>query len=189
MKSAIEWISVAKGIGIFLVVVGHFHPEGSPAYWTHINRIIYQFHMPLFFLLSGYLYVHGKYAYWEMLASKVKRLGYPFVSIAAIFFLIKWMAGNWFSLQHAITVDSLIVLLTNPAQSYMPLLWFVHALFLMFILYPLLRLKLGNWVIMICFLGINVFWGSDFPVIGRMVAYMPFFVAGVMLREQTLPMQ
>lgn len=39
-------ISVIKGIGIFLVVLGH---TGMP-----LTKHIYLFHMALFFLLSGY---------------------------------------------------------------------------------------------------------------------------------------
>jgi fucose 4-O-acetylase-like acetyltransferase len=60
-QDSLEWILIAKGIGIFLVVVGHFYPETSPDYWTQIKKVIYSFHMPLFFILSGYLYTHDKY--------------------------------------------------------------------------------------------------------------------------------
>lgn len=37
-------IDIAKGIGIFLVVLGHFTVFASPLY-----HYIYLFHMPLFF--------------------------------------------------------------------------------------------------------------------------------------------
>ena len=42
-------IDVTKGIGIILVVLGHI----GIAFWGHI---IYQFHMALFFMLSGYCF-------------------------------------------------------------------------------------------------------------------------------------
>lgn len=48
-KMKLEWILIAKGIGTFLVVAGHFWPVDSPSYWTEVRRIIYTFHMPLFF--------------------------------------------------------------------------------------------------------------------------------------------
>lgn len=41
-------IDIAKGIGIFLVVLGHFAVFASPLY-----HYIYLFHMPLFFFISG----------------------------------------------------------------------------------------------------------------------------------------
>lgn len=43
------WIDMARGIGIILVFLGH--STGNPLIW-----LIYGFHMPLFFILSGYLY-------------------------------------------------------------------------------------------------------------------------------------
>lgn len=45
----LEWIDVARGIGIIAVVIGHV--------WTHggLRDAMYSFHMPLFFLLSGLL--------------------------------------------------------------------------------------------------------------------------------------
>jgi len=93
-RDPFEWMLIAKGIGIILVVVGHFYPETSPTYWSEIRKIIYSFHMPLFFILSGYLYSHGKYSYSNLIKTKAKRLLYPFASIAGAFFLIKYVAGR-----------------------------------------------------------------------------------------------
>ncbi len=66
-KMKLEWILIAKGIGTFLVVAGHFWPVDSPSYWTEVRRIIYTFHRPLFFFLSGWLYLRwvGKSGHWE----------------------------------------------------------------------------------------------------------------------------
>ena len=51
MNQRIEFIDIAKGIGILLVIIGHVEhlPSG-------IRSIIYSFHMPLFFILSGYFF-------------------------------------------------------------------------------------------------------------------------------------
>jgi len=43
----IEWLDIAKGVAIFLVVLGH--SGESP-----IKGYVYAFHMPLFFMLAGY---------------------------------------------------------------------------------------------------------------------------------------
>ncbi len=48
MKKRIEYIDIAKAIGIVLVIIGHIVPSDSEC-----KRIIYSFHMPLFFLISG----------------------------------------------------------------------------------------------------------------------------------------
>ena len=50
-----KYIDVLKGIGIFLVVFGHV---------THILELreyIWNFHMPLFFFISGFLFNSSKY--------------------------------------------------------------------------------------------------------------------------------
>lgn len=45
----LEWIDVARGIGIIAVVAGHVWTRGP------LRDAVYSFHMPLFFLLSGFL--------------------------------------------------------------------------------------------------------------------------------------
>ena len=50
MNKRIQWIDLCKAIGIYLVVLGHFLPVGTP-----LKIIIYSFHVPLFFILSGFL--------------------------------------------------------------------------------------------------------------------------------------
>lgn len=47
----IEYIDVAKGVAILLVVVGHVSSLPAP-----IKSSLYSFHMPLFFLLSGFFF-------------------------------------------------------------------------------------------------------------------------------------
>ncbi|MCP6134099.1 acyltransferase family protein, partial [Klebsiella pneumoniae] len=58
------WVDNAKAIGIILVVMGHvnrgLHSSGiyiSERLFTLLDSIIYTFHMPLFFFLSGLFFV------------------------------------------------------------------------------------------------------------------------------------
>lgn len=68
MKNRISYIDIAKGIGIFLVIWGHIILSG-PAY-----NIIYAFHMPLFFFLSGFVFSKNKYHnIKEFFISKIKK--------------------------------------------------------------------------------------------------------------------
>ena len=53
-------LDAAKGVGIILVVIGHAWRGldsagmiGNPNLFRIIDTLIYNFHMPLFFLLSG----------------------------------------------------------------------------------------------------------------------------------------
>ncbi|MDI1295578.1 MAG: acyltransferase family protein, partial [bacterium] len=43
----LDWVDVARGIGILAVVIGHVWTRGG------VRDAVYSFHMPLFFLLSG----------------------------------------------------------------------------------------------------------------------------------------
>ena len=66
-----------KGVGILLVILGHCMLFENP-----INRIIYSFHMPLFFILSGYVYnIKYKDLQKEFIFKKLKMLLYYFIKI------------------------------------------------------------------------------------------------------------
>ena len=56
----IGWIDAARGVGIILVVIGHTLRGLETANllsfssdYGHIDEVIYLFHMPLMFILSG----------------------------------------------------------------------------------------------------------------------------------------
>ena len=68
----IEWLDVAKGIGIFFVTFAHLCPN------FQIETHIYSFHMFFFFLLSGFLYKHPDNPN-EFAKKRVKSLLAPFL--------------------------------------------------------------------------------------------------------------
>ena len=80
LKERDKSIDIAKGIGIFLMVMGH----------TTSNRIvlqwIYSFHMPLFFFLSGIFHSQGE-SYIYFFKKKVKTLLIPYFFFSIILFL------------------------------------------------------------------------------------------------------
>ena len=83
-----SWADYAKGIGILLVVYGHvargLHNAGvsvSEKTYLLIDSIIYSFHMPLFFFLSGIFFVgsFNSRGATKLVLSKVDTIFYPFV--------------------------------------------------------------------------------------------------------------
>lgn len=79
-----NYISVAKAIGIILMVVGH---SGCPII---IHNFIYMFHMPLFFFCSGLFYKNKK-TKKELLIfcrKKIKNLYLPYIKWSLIFLLL-----------------------------------------------------------------------------------------------------
>jgi fucose 4-O-acetylase-like acetyltransferase len=77
------YLDLAKGVGILLVVLGHMK---LPIY---IIKIIYSFHMPLFFFLSGYIYSFG---YQKDMLPFIKRkfftLVVPYIFFSLVAYLI-----------------------------------------------------------------------------------------------------
>lgn len=76
-SSRLEWLDIAKGIAIFLVVVGHTVDQG-----TTVRQLIFSFHMPAFFILAG-LTLRAK-PWKTVLRSSVKRLLLPYILIVAV---------------------------------------------------------------------------------------------------------
>ncbi len=180
-----HWILIAKGIGILLVVIGHFNPSVTPQWYRSLIEVVYSFHMPLFFLLSGFLYVYAKQALGPLILNKLRRLVVPFISIGAIFFAVKWIVGRYATLDHPIGPSSILDLFLSPATSYMPLLWFMHALFLMFIAFvPLRAILRSTSLVMLVVVVLNTVWLPEgVASLHKILAHFPFFIAGIWLRE------
>ena len=74
-------VDVAKGLGLILVIYGHLLYNGT---WGFVNRAIYSFHMPMYFILSGYV-AHEKK---EDTFSFIKRKAYELLIPAFIFIVL-----------------------------------------------------------------------------------------------------
>ncbi|MFL2030447.1 acyltransferase family protein [Loigolactobacillus zhaoyuanensis] len=57
-KKRVAWIDISRGIAIIAVIIGHSLGSYFPDYFA---SIIFAFHMPIFFILSGYLYREKEY--------------------------------------------------------------------------------------------------------------------------------
>lgn len=80
-------IDLTKGIGIFLVILGH---NESP-----LTAYIYSFHMPLFFLISGMFHSSEK-NYTIFMKKKIKSLLIPYISFSIPLFLFWVVIGRKF---------------------------------------------------------------------------------------------
>ena len=83
-KSRNNYISIAKAIGIILMVVGH---SGCP---SAIGRFIYLFHMPLFFVCSGYFFkeIADKASLLTFCRKRIKGLYLPYLKWSLLFLLL-----------------------------------------------------------------------------------------------------
>lgn len=87
MKTKDLTISVLKGLGIILVVYGHLIQRsmivaGQDFFLNPIFKVLYTFHMPLFFFISGYLMAISlnHRTIGESLKRKYRSLFVPFLS-------------------------------------------------------------------------------------------------------------
>lgn len=71
IKKRIDWIDIAKGIGIVLMIVGHTFLNESL-----VRKLVFSFHMPLFFILAGYTFRVKPTR--EVLRTSAKRLLVPY---------------------------------------------------------------------------------------------------------------
>ncbi len=127
-------LDVAKGVGILLVVVGHAWRGlysagmiGSPTLFKIIDQLIYNFHMPLFFLLSGMTFQHWalRRPVAEAAISRVTRLLWPLILWSYIFTIARFAAGDAANTQ-VVGWHSLAFLPLPPRDHF----WFLWALFL-----------------------------------------------------------
>jgi fucose 4-O-acetylase-like acetyltransferase len=79
----VQWIDIAKGIGIILVVIGHFI---NNKYFGGLKEYIYWFHMPLFFIISGMLYRQRK-SFSNFAAKRFKQLLIPYCCFLTLAFI------------------------------------------------------------------------------------------------------
>jgi fucose 4-O-acetylase-like acetyltransferase len=127
-------MDVAKGVGIILVVIGHAWRGleaagmiGNAWLFRLIDQLIYNFHMPLFFILSGMTFqdwaLHRPLG--ETLAGRVTRLMWPLVLWTYLFAAARLAAGSAANIQLS-GIESLLFWPLPPREHF----WFLWALFL-----------------------------------------------------------
>ena len=89
IKNRIEWIDIAKGIGIILVIMGH-------TIALRYSQWLYTFHLPLFFLLSGLVYNENKYPkYTTLLKQKSTQILLPWLKFFLIGLIFCLLIPEW----------------------------------------------------------------------------------------------
>lgn len=163
MNKRFDYLDIAKGLGILFVVWAHIMLTGLS------HQMIYAFHMPLFFLLSGMLFQRKKYnSFLQFVKKRAERLLVPYVlwsvvtwCVWALFRYVRHdeVASYWMPLlQTFIAQGSGEFIVHNSA------LWFIPCLFLVEILYFGISLLNVSLRLLICFgcAGLSFLLGSIF---------------------------
>jgi fucose 4-O-acetylase-like acetyltransferase len=137
INNRIVFLDYAKAIGIALVVIGHVfrglaHDYVVPNYYllNKFDSIIYTFHMPLFFFISGLFFFESfqKKGAFNLVLSKIDTIVYPyilwrFIQGLPMVFLASYGIGH-----HQLTYEILFSV-WRPITQF----WFLYDLFLMFV--------------------------------------------------------
>lgn len=119
-------IDRAKGMLIILVVIGHIWQAGA------VHNLIYAFHMPAFFIISGMLMSHTRsyeQKYTRFILKRIYAFGLPF-----IFFEILGVLTD--ILRHGVTLNVKgYIFNTLSLQFNDGNMWFLAALFLIEVIF------------------------------------------------------
>jgi fucose 4-O-acetylase-like acetyltransferase len=181
----LDWIDAARGIGIILVVYAHAirGVMGSGMYRSASlgvqDALIYAFHMPLFFFVSGLFAGRrpGDTAS-AFLKSRLLTIAWPYllwsVVQGLVNILVATTAGS--AVNRTTQWDQLLSILWQPIGQF----WFLYALFICQILLLLPRPVFYVLAILAPLLG-DLIQGN---ILSNALGDLPFFAAGVWLNAQ-----
>ena len=182
-NTRIEWIDMAKGYGIILVLIGHLN---IPI----ITPLIYTFHIPLFFFLSGYVF-NADYGFKLFLLKKMHKIIIPyfFLSIPMIFANLLFEYGRPFSFDELQTETSQFFI-----QERHTTMWFLSCLFVLNILiYPIIKIPntrtqygvvlfISIWGLLLWRTRINTLpWNCDAAFV-----VLPFMYCGYIIKTKSI---
>jgi len=191
MQERNAWVDYAKAIGIILVVYGHVArgvfnaglPMGEDSY-VLVDSIIYTFHMPLFFFLSGLFFFDSlmKRGAGGLVVNKVDTIVYPFIVWSLLQGSIEVLLANYTN--GDLTFGKVFSLLWSPRAQF----WFLYALFLVFVVCSLVYARADRRYFLPLLLGFAVLYvfehDLEFGNFGRFVfGNAVFFALGVWFND------
>lgn len=135
-KERSEWVDYAKAIGILLVVYGHVARGlvnagimSDSLVQQYVDSVIYTFHMPLFFFLSGLFLISSfqSKGFGWVFSSKIDTIIYPYIIWSLLQGGVEVVLSSYTNAN--ITLHDVMSLFTSPRAQF----WFLYALFLVFL--------------------------------------------------------
>ena len=154
MKDRDVLLDVLKGVGIFLVVFGHTCK-------ADVKEMVYWFHMPLFFVLSGCALSYSSCQTTVGVKKYIKSLVVPYLAFSLITFAY-WAMIEWRLRPSKISpiftgylgemdvrfqefLNIFTAYATRDAFEYNVVLWFLPCLFCSLVAYKWMKLYLRHW--------------------------------------------
>ncbi len=134
MNERMTWADSTRGIAIILVVIGHVISNLSSSglleirQYEIVKQIIYSFHMPLFFFVSGYLLAikenEGAYSRIYIL-NRFITIGIPYVIFSFMYWFCKFIFSG--AVNNPVQITDLMLIFISPIGEY----WFLYTLLIL----------------------------------------------------------
>ena len=183
-------ITIAKGLAIFLVVLGHVvtgRPPAGNEWYMVMRTAIYAFHMPFFIFLSGYIFFYTDSAtrawrnFADFVARRAERLLVPFLLFGLFIVVGKHVAAQFIHVDNMgqSALQEIVNLFWNTRKSAAQSVWYVFVLFEM-TLFAVLALRLVRSPLILFAAAVPLSLLPILPVLylDRFFLYLPFFFVG-----------
>lgn len=138
----VAWADNLKAFAIFLVVLGHTGLEGQSLIVHTIRTWIYEFHMPLFFLLSGLSFSIVFNRGFKSIAKQIINVSLIYVIQSVIYILFNIATHHFLNIQTQVnaSISNLYTFFISPIGHF----WYLHALILIYIIEVILHLLIKD---------------------------------------------
>ncbi len=191
-RERLKDIDKAKGLAIFLVVLGHITLSGQPrnVEWYEWLRIaIYKFHMPFFMYLSGYTMFYvlpiitTLNEYWTFIKKKALRLLPPLLIFGILIGVGKFIMQSYMKVDGVPTFSyfEFLKILIEPMTSFARSIWYIYVLFLFYLTIPVLLMISKYRLLPLLVIGILIhfFRPTHYFAIFSYDEYFLYFVLGM----------
>lgn len=148
-------ITIARGIGIVCVVLGHAFPDGETtientlSVSSYLMSLLYAFHMPLFMMLAGFVFA-PKYKLtitYDTIQKRTMRLIVPYLFYSFVVVLLKLVFNSYANNPMDLNDIWRILIGQSPSGG----VWFLWTLFIITLLVMMTRKINLNIIILISF--------------------------------------
>lgn len=189
MVQRLDWIDRLKGFAILSVVIGHCvtdcissnnYPEYS-ALLRMLYDIIYSFHMPLFFIISGFVF------YLSKSYKKYKIKAMDFILIYIIWCFLMWLSKFVMAkdVNNPVTIIDLFTITYKPLIVY----WYLYVLIFMYMAAYIIKIYVVDTRILIVSAIVAVasrMLNLDIGIANALVYHMYFFLMGGYILQSDL---
>lgn len=184
----IKNLQIIRGGATILVIVGHITTISGNSI---ASDIVYFFHMPLFFILSGFLFGMKEMNHlstWEnvneFLRKKLISLGLPYLFFSIAYIIFNSVLREMIHVHTDVKISDLLTFIYRPVAHY----WYLWALIFMFICTSFvvkIMNKQPQYLLSVFGIVCTIIWCmcdlSAFGILNSCCKNMVFFIVGIFL--------